>query len=86
MWRSSLKLPWDALEVTIPKPSCQRMRSTPTSREGQVLSEENGQTGWWACLVEVPISAHDSQGWPVSLAPGLTWNFPDFKSAEELFP
>lgn len=83
---SEAAVPWDALGVTIPKPSCQRMRSTPTSREGQALSDENGKTGWWASLVEVPISPHDSQGWLVSLAPGLTWNCLEFKPAKELFP
>lgn len=83
---SEAAMPWDALGVTIPKPSCQRMRSTPTSREGQALSDENGKTGWWASLVEVPISPHDSQGWLVSLAPGLTWNCLEFKPAKELFP
>lgn len=77
---------WEALGVTIPKPPCQRMRSTLTSGEGQALSDENRETDWWACSVEVPISPQDSQGWLLSLAPGLTRNYPDFKSAEKLFP
>lgn len=81
---SKAAVPWGALGVTIPKPSCQRMRSTPTSREG-LFSDKNRNTGWWACLLEVPISPQDSQGWLVSPAPGLTWSCPDFKSAEKFF-
>lgn len=37
---SEAAMPWEALGVTIPKPPCQRMSSTPTSRDGQALRGE----------------------------------------------